>query len=194
MPLIDIKTKLRIFPKPKKPEEFIITRGATAVIDISLLEKNYTFDNIEQLTVAFKNDGIIYTYNIFDYFKLTTDTLAILGKTYYNRIDSNNTYKFEKANVSMGGDVTGLYETRELIEAEQPDENKQLNKHFIISDDKKIISFKLNSTETAELVPTCDLHLEIATRINIDSKVFVLIDKYKIIRVVNSIYGESLEV
>ena len=140
MPNIDIHTTLAFCPKPKKHEITVITRGATAVLDFDLYGKVYDFNDIDQLTVLFEQSGEILYYNMVQRYALTGDTLAILNKKYYNRVDANlgvSKYKFEPADIQMGGNPEGLYEEIVTDELVPMDENWQVDPHFSVSRDGK---------------------------------------------------------
>lgn len=88
MNTFDIKAELKIQPtKIIKPKEVLqITRGGSAILNFSLEDKIYNFDNIDQITFMLKQDDTIYWYEMFTFIKPTNDLRVMPEKKYYTRV------------------------------------------------------------------------------------------------------------
>ena len=65
----NIHTSLDIVPpvKPQPVEVIYLTRGASGYLTFDLFDKVYTFDDLEQLTVLFKQDKTVKVFEMIEY-------------------------------------------------------------------------------------------------------------------------------
>ena len=175
---INIKAVLGTYPMQKPREFLVITRGASAELNYNLIDKWFDYDQLEQLTFAFKQGKKVFWYKMFEYFALSADEEVIEGKIYYNVIPANSESRECIAEIiedpSGSPHDEGYFEAVEIVDY-QNEWYYMIDPHFKreFGDGYDYISFILTPENTKLFKSTGDmpgLEYETTVRLNTDMR------------------------
>ncbi len=184
--------------KDQKLTKTQLIRGASAELNYSLIDKPFTLEDLNQVTVTLKQGRNLFWYTLFTYAIKSLDTEVNLDKTYYKAesIEEGSLQcKLIKVENPTGNPSTSNYfELSDESALDRKTTHHVIDSHFCITN-MDIITFNLGSAETKQLKANAEVEVEITLHINTNKLgQSVIIDSQPTLEVVDSLYSQIEEV
>lgn len=196
---MNIYATLSHLPTKKDPKciKTQIIRGASAELNYSLLDKSFTVEDLNQVTVTLKQGRNLFWYTVFTYAVKSLDTEVNLDKTYYRvePIEEGSLQcKLSKIENPTGNpEVADYFELSDEPTLDRKTTHYMIDSHFCITNGD-IITFNLDSDETKQLKANVEVEFEITLHVNTDKLgQSVIIDPQPAFGVVDSLYSQIEE-